>query len=74
MTLSELQDLLAALQAARASGARRIVTQSAGVRKEVEYKTDAEMAAAIGDIQRQIAALTATPIHTVRIAATKGFG
>ena len=70
---AELQAQWEALQEARASGARRIVTQTGGVRKEIEYKTDAEMAAALAALERQMAAFSARPFHTVRIAASKGF-
>jgi len=70
--LSDIQTDLDALRAARASGARRIVTQTAGVRKEVEFKTDAEMRDAILALERELAALLAPPLHTIRIAALKG--
>lgn len=73
MTLQEMQSMWEALQQARLSGALRIVTQTGGVRKEIQYKSDAEMAAAIGALERQMAALSGSPVHTVKIAATKGF-
>ena len=43
-----------------------------GVRKEVEYRSDAELLAAIRDLERRIAAMGAKPITTVRIASSKG--
>lgn len=73
MGLAELQDQWAALQAARASGVLRVVTQTGGVRKEVQYRSDTELAAAIGALERQMAALSGAPVHTVRVAASKGF-
>lgn len=73
MSLAELQEQWAALQAARASGVLRVVTQTGGVRKEVQYRSDAELAAAIGALERQMGALSGAPVHTVRIAASKGF-
>ncbi len=73
MSLADMQSMWEALQQARLSGALRIATQAAGVRKEIQYKSDAEMAAAIGALERQMAALSGAPVHTVRVAASKGF-
>ena len=70
MTHEELIDLRDALIGARASGTRRIVTQTAGVSKEVEYRTDAELLAALCDVERRIAG-TNTRISYVR--SSKGF-
>lgn len=38
----------------------------------VEYRTDAELAAALADIERRIAAVT-SPVSTVTIKARKGW-
>jgi hypothetical protein len=56
-----------ALVRARARGAR--VLQMNGER--VEYKSDAEMAAAIGDLDRRIGTPAAS-IRTVRFTTSKG--
>ena len=70
--LSSMLEQLSELREARASGARRISTMTNGVRKEVEYRSDAELLAAIRDLERRIAAMGAKPITTVRIASSKG--
>jgi hypothetical protein len=59
-TVSELQDMRAALVAARASGTMRTVFVSGGTRREVEYKSDTEMAAALAAIDREIASASGT--------------
>lgn len=53
-TVPELQAMRAALVAARATGALRTVFTSGATRREVEYKSDGEMAAAIAAIDREI--------------------
>lgn len=70
MAMADMQAMWEALVEARASGALRIVTQTNGVRKEIQYKSDAEMASALAAIERQ---MCGAPIHTVRLSASKGF-
>ena len=68
-TLAELQTRLDALRKARA-GPARVVQGSDG--KRIEYKSDDELAAAIADVERQIAAASNTPIRTVYLTSSKG--
>lgn len=56
MTLPELQAARSALEAARFSGVR---TVEYGDGRRVTYTTEAELAAALRDIRRQIAGLEA---------------
>lgn len=53
-TVAELQTMREALVAARSSGTLRTVFTSGGTRREVEYKSDGDMAAAIAAIDREI--------------------
>jgi hypothetical protein len=64
----ELTARLNELQKARALGVLRL---SYGDRA-VEYRSDAEMAAAIADVMRQITLLSGVPLTGIRIAASKG--
>lgn len=68
-TAAELQAELAGLRKARASGIRSSEYPDVG---RVEYRTDAELAAAIADIERRIAAASGPPIRTVYISGSKG--
>jgi hypothetical protein len=68
-TLSELQSRLDTLRAARAGGVQDVRTSDG---RQLTYKTDGQMAAAIADLERQIAALTTTPVTTVLVTASKG--
>ena len=43
--MAEIDDEIAALRAAISSGVRRVVTQTGGVRKEVEYPSFADLKA-----------------------------
>lgn len=63
-----LEDRLAKLRSARADGVRR-VRYSDG--REVEYRADSELAAAIADVERQIAGANA-PAKVVYLATSKG--
>ncbi|WP_428032793.1 phage head-tail joining protein [Ancylobacter sp.] len=63
-----LEDRLAKLRSARAEGIRRL-RYSDG--REVEYRTDSELAAAIADVERQIAGANA-PAKVVYLATSKG--
>lgn len=72
LSLSELQDLLDQTRRARAGGEKRVYVRGPESEQEVEYKTDAEMAAAIYDLERQIALLQGSKANTVRIHSSKG--
>lgn len=72
-TVSELQVMRAALVAARSSGTLRTVFVSGGTRREVEYKSDSEMAAAIAAIDREIATASGTKPRRFLPAFTDGF-
>ena len=70
--MATLADLIAwrdALQEARFSGLRRV--EYAG--RVHEYKTDAEHAAAIAALDRQINEAGATRVSIIRINSSKGF-
>jgi len=54
--LAALQSQLENLRNARAGGISRLSFASPISRREVEYRSDAELAAAIGDLERRIAA------------------
>ncbi|MFG1179950.1 phage head-tail joining protein [Xanthobacter versatilis] len=67
-SLSDLLTRLEALRATRAGGALKIREGE----REVTYRSDAELAGAIADIERQIAALTTGRITAVRLFSSKG--
>ncbi|MDI4664048.1 hypothetical protein K9U40_06855 [Xanthobacter autotrophicus] len=67
-SLSDLQTRLEALRATRAGGALKIREGE----REVTFRSDSELAGAIADLERQIAALTTGRVHTVRIFSSKG--
>jgi len=67
-TLSDLQAYLDKLLKARASGVNLVQHGE----ERVQYKTDAEMAAAIMDLERRIAALQVGRITTIQISSSKG--
>ena len=67
-TQEELQARLDKLRLKRATGIR--ATESDGDR--VEYRTDSELAAAIADLERQLAATSSQRIHTVMFSTSKG--
>ncbi len=68
LDLTELATLRDALIRSRAQGVRSMLYDG----KRVEYGTDAEMAAAIADLDRRIAAQENRRIRTVRISTSKG--
>lgn len=68
-TLVELQARLDKLRQHRASPAAEV---EFGDGRRVAYRNDGELAAAIADLQRQIAAFTTPPVTTILVAATKG--
>ena len=65
---AELETLRDALIRARAQGVRSMLYEG----KRVEYGSDAEMAAAIADLDRRIAAAGATAVKTVAFSTRKG--
>jgi hypothetical protein len=67
-TLTELTAQLDQLRKARASGVR----STAHGDTRTEYKTDAEMAAAEANLQRQIAAAGGNPVRTIYISGSRG--
>ena len=68
--LATLQTQLAELQDIRAGGTQRLRFSDG---KEVTYRTDAELAAAISDLERRIAATQGQSINRVRFSTSKGF-
>lgn len=65
---AELETLRDALVRARAQGVRSLLYDG----KRVEYQSDAELAAAIADLDRRIAAAGATAVKTVVFSSRKG--
>jgi transposase len=74
MTLAaDLRSQLESLRTARASGVRSIEFRSGnGSSRRVEYKDDAQMAAAIADLERQIAAIEGRRVSTIHLRTSKG--
>lgn len=70
MTASEIAALLTTLRKARASGLRRTTHGDT----TLEYKTDAEMAAAISDLEQQLAVASGTPRRGVNYIFQRGKG
>lgn len=56
----------------RAKGLRAYEIDTGNGRRRLEYRSDEEVAAALADIDRRIAALQGTRINTVRIETSKG--
>ena len=67
MTLDDLKARHSALLAARYSGTRSVSYDG----KSINYGSDAELAAAIADLQRRIAALERTSRRVLRPFAVK---
>lgn len=65
----ELETMRDALIRARAAGTRLLEYDG----RRVEYKTDAEMAAALHDIEVRIRRASAAPPKAVRFGTSKGF-
>jgi len=65
---TELQTLRDALVRARASGVRSFLYDG----KRTEYGSDAELAAAIADLDRRIAAAGSSAPKTIAFSASKG--
>ena len=74
-TVAELLAQRADLASARNSGALRTTFKSGGTERTTEYKSDAEMAAAIADLDRRITNATARGAspRTVSFVTSKGF-
>jgi hypothetical protein len=72
LTIQELQDSRDALVRMRASGVRAL-QYSDGAR--LEYRNDAEIAAAIGSIERLIASPSpsAVPVSRIMFTTSKGY-
>jgi hypothetical protein len=68
-TLAELQDRLDRLRRQRASGPHEVAFDEG---RRVVYKPDEQMAAAIADLERQIATYDTRPVTTILVTATKG--
>jgi len=69
MTLDELTRHRAALLAARYRGVRTVEVDG----RRITYATDAEMAAALADLEKRIAATTTgTPRRRILTSASKG--
>jgi len=70
---AELEAQLAALRRVRAQGARIVEFSGGnGVSRRVEFRSDAELASAISDLERRIALLNSSRISQVRIQSSKG--
>lgn len=66
--LATLESQLAELLAVRHGGARRVKFRD----RETEFQSDAELAAAIADLERRIAEAKGSRVRTVRFATSKG--
>ncbi len=67
--LTQLQAWKAALEAARYAGERSVQYGD----KKVEYRTDAEMRAALADLNRQMDAVSGTPrVSMILTSSSKG--
>ena len=72
-TLTDLEMQLAQLRRVRVQGARAVEFSGGnGVSRRVEFRSDSELASAIGDLERRIASLNNTRISQVRIQSSKG--
>lgn len=67
--MATLQEQLATLREARASGLRKVKYGE----REMEYRTDEELAAAIADLERRIAQQNGATVHTIKLYSSKGF-
>ena len=68
LTLAELETMRDELVKARSRGVRMLQVNG----ERVEYKTDAELAAAFADLDRQIANLSRPKIGAVTFSTSKG--
>lgn len=65
---ARLEAILATLLEARFQGVRQIRFGD----EEITYRSDAEMATVIADIERRIAAFRSPAVRTIRIQSSKG--
>lgn len=73
-TLAELHTFRDKLIAARLSGVARVSIKSPVSQREIEYRSDAELAAALSDIERRIAALNGeSAVQVVNIRNSRGW-
>lgn len=70
--IDDLQRQLDNLRRLRATGTHRIEREGAGVREAVMYRTDAELAAAIADLEKRIATASGGGARTIRFQTSKG--
>lgn len=70
--IAELRSRLDALRAIRAKGAKVVTFRSGATEHRVEFQTDAELAAAIDDLERQVVAANGTVVKVVRFTTSKG--
>jgi hypothetical protein len=66
--IADLEAMREALLAARFAGVRTVEYEG----RRITYSTDAEMAAALADLDRRIAAASAPRVTQVRISSSKG--
>ena len=72
-TVASLEEQLERLRANRAGGVKSAEIEAGnGGRKRVEYRSDPEIAAAIADLERRLAALRGGRVHTVFLYSSKG--
>ncbi|MCM5552419.1 phage head-tail joining protein [Pleomorphomonas sp. NRK KF1] len=48
------------------------ISSSGGMSRRLEYRSDAELAEVIADLERRIAALSGGPVRMVRFSSSKG--
>lgn len=70
--LASLTEQRARLLEIRAKGVRSYEIESGSSRRRLEYRSDEEVAAAVADLDRRIAALQGRRVSTVYINASKG--
>jgi hypothetical protein len=69
-TVAELQARLDQLRVNRALGALSVRYEDGTA---ITYRSDAELAAAIADLERQITVTSGVGISTIRVGSSKGF-
>lgn len=68
-TREQLQARIDALEQQQATGLRSLRDESG---EQIDYASGREIAAALAAARRQLAALDARPVHTIRFNMTKG--
>lgn len=72
--LNSLRKARNALVEARGQGLRRTNYTANGVTREIEWRTDIELKAALADVEQRIAAAEGKPaLNVVNIRSEKGF-